>query len=128
MRDANISVQKSEQAKLEDTLSKNRIHSTKLLESCESVLDRLREDQLEHAAALKMLETRWTDEQEQIRLRKEAEELQRKEAAMARYIEEQEYFSALWIQLRWKAYLKRKSMKQSSAMGKKGPKKGKKKK
>ena len=40
--------------------------------------------------------------------------------------EEKQYFAALWIQLRWKAYLKRKALKDSKKKGKKASKKGKK--
>ena len=42
--------------------------------------------------------------------------------------EEKQFFAALWIQLRYKAYLKRKALKSSKGKkGKKGGKKGKKK-
>ncbi len=91
-----------------------------------SVLEQVKQEQNEHKVALNELERRWDNEQEQTRIDIENKELKRQRESKAREFEEREYFASLWIQLRWKAYLKRKALKKTSTKAK-GKKKGKKK-
>lgn len=127
VHNADMSALQSEKAELEQTIANTAKEIASLSKETEATLEWLEQEQAENNQVLQKLEQRLAEEEEEARLLglDEEKRLQKIEAEKAR--EEIEYFAALWIQLRWKAYLKRKASKQSSK-GKKGSKKGKKKK
>mmetsp|Transcript_27047 Transcript_27047/g.57725 ORF Transcript_27047/g.57725 Transcript_27047/m.57725 type:complete len:375 (-) Transcript_27047:1656-2780(-) len=117
------------QKESEDIQRELEIHSdisSKQLSLRNSNLEQMKQERNEHELVLSGLERRWDDEQKQARRNSEDNELKRQLELKKREVEEQEYFASLWIQLRWKAYLKRKSLKKISSKAK-GKKKGKKK-
>mmetsp|Transcript_15120 Transcript_15120/g.24587 ORF Transcript_15120/g.24587 Transcript_15120/m.24587 type:complete len:378 (-) Transcript_15120:1116-2249(-) len=124
VHDANASALQAEKMELEQKLADMAKNNASSIQDAESALAKLKEEQSENSVMLLQLEKRLADEQEEGRLRKEEEDKRLQEVLEKKSMEEKEYYAALWIQLRWKTYLKRKALKQSSK-GKKG-KKGKK--
>lgn len=124
VHDANVAAFEAEKTELELKLAEQAKSNATSMQETESTLEKLKEEQTENAAALQKLEERLAEEQEEARLLQEQDAKRLQEWEAKRALEEKEHFAALWIQLRWKAYLKRKALKGSK--GKKG-KKGKKK-
>ena len=124
VHDANASALQAEKMELEQKLSDLAKNNASSIQDAGYALAKLKEEQSENSAMLVQLEKRLADDQEDERLSKKGEHKRLQEVLEKKSMEEKEYYAALWIQLRWKAYLKRKALKQSSK-GKKG-KKGKK--
>ena len=128
VHDANVSSLQAEKMELEQKLANMTNDNSSSMLAIESTLSRLKEEQAENYDILLQLEKRLSEEQQQEKILKEMEEQRLKRDQEKEDNEEKQYFAALWIQLRWKAYLKRKALKQSkSKKGKKGGKKSKKK-
>ena len=84
----------------------------------------LRRRKTDNCSVLSGLEERWEAEQREVAVLRLEEERRQAATEAERAREEKEYFAALWIQLRWKAHLKRvASSKQSKKKKKKGGKK-----
>ena len=84
-------------------------------------LDKLKSEQLANNNVLQRLDTRMMEEREEEKLHQNKEEKRIQELEAKKAQEEKKFFAALWIQLRWKSYRKRKAMK-DAAKGKKGKK------
>mmetsp|Transcript_35587 Transcript_35587/g.74966 ORF Transcript_35587/g.74966 Transcript_35587/m.74966 type:complete len:380 (-) Transcript_35587:1021-2160(-) len=125
IHDANVAAVQAEKLELEQKLADTAKKNSSSMREIESTLETLKREQFENNAVILRLEKQLADEQEEERLVQEEEDQRLVQVEEKRAMEETEYFSALWIQLRWKAYLKRKASKQSSR-GKKKGKKGKK--
>ena len=125
VHNADMSTLESEKAELEQTLSDMAKGRASSKEDMEFTLQKLKHEQAENHEVLQMLEERLAEGKQEARLLQLEEEKRHQEFEEEKAMEEKEYFAALWIQLQWKAYLKRKASKQSSK-GKKGSKKGKK--
>ena len=122
---ANMNALSNEVSDLEQQLSNMTSSHAAELSSLESTLTKLQEEQAANSVVLAELEERMTAEKEEERLQQIDVDKRLLEIKEMKAIEEKEYFAALWIQLRWKAYLKRKALKQSKKKGGK-KKKGKK--
>jgi len=103
--------------KMKDTVLEHE-QSMKVLDS---TLDRIRDERLANQNILESLDTRIMEEREEEKLHQDKEEKRLLELKDTKAKEEKKYFAALWIQLRWKSYRKRKAMK-DAAKGKKGKK------
>jgi len=103
--------------KMKDTVLEHE-QSMKVLHS---TLDRIRGERLANQNILERLDTRITEEREEEKLHQDKEEKRLLELKDTKAKEEEKFFAALWIQLRWKSYRKRKAMK-DAAKGKKGKK------
>ncbi|KAL7540533.1 hypothetical protein ACHAXR_012234 [Thalassiosira sp. AJA248-18] len=125
VHDANVFAFQAEKMNLEQKLAGMAKDNSSSIHAITSTLEQLQEEHAENYAVLQQLEKRLADEKEEEMLCKQEEDKRLQEAEAKNAMEEKMYYAALWIQLRWKAYLKRKALKQSSK-GKKGKKKGKK--
>ncbi|KAL9189010.1 hypothetical protein ACHAXT_011500 [Thalassiosira profunda] len=126
VHNANVAAFEAERTELEQKLAALASSNATAMQETESALETLKEEQAANFAVLQKLEERLAEEAEGARVLQAQEEKRLKEIEERRLAEEKEYFAALWIQLRWKAFLKRKALKGSKKKGKKG-KKGKKK-
>ncbi|EJK59324.1 hypothetical protein THAOC_20469 [Thalassiosira oceanica] len=95
----------------------------------EAALADLQRRKADNRSVLSGLEGRWEAEQRELAALMHEEERRQAAIEVERAREEKEHFAALWIQLRWKAHLKRVASKQSKQKKKKkgGKKKGSKK-
>ena len=84
-------------------------------------IDKLKSEQLANHNVLQRLDTRMMEEREEEKLHQDVKEKRIQELEENKAKEEKKFFAALWIQLRWKSYRKRKAMK-DAAKGKKGKK------
>ena len=82
----------------------------------------------DNCSVLSGLEERWEAGQRELAALRHEEERRLAAIEAERAREEKEYFAALWIQLRWKAHLKRVASSKQSKKKKGGKKKGGKKK
>ena len=121
----NVSALEGEKIALEKRLADMVAYHTASVKDIQSALEKLNDERYTTLAVLRGLEKRLAEELEEEKLEQEREEGRQRDIAKKKSIEEREYFAALWIQLRWKAYLRRKASRQGS-QGKKGSKKGKK--
>ena len=85
----------------------------------ERKLDILKIEQSTICAALEKLTERQEIEMKEEEVRNEHARLLADEKAKLASREEERHLAALWIQLRWKAFLKRQTVKQATAKGKK---------
>ena len=125
IHNANMQALQNEVQDLESKLSNMANTNTAAMNELESTLARLNKEQTENFAELQKLEKRLTEENEVERLQQIEQAKRDQEWEEKKALEEREYYAALWIQLRWKAYLKRKALKDLKKKGKKA-KKGKK--
>ena len=118
VHEANMSKLKTEEVKLEQTLADMTKDNAASVQAIETSSSKLKAEQAENYVILQELEQRLADEKPPEELdEKEREKHLRKDVEKKRH-EEIVYFAALWIQLGWKRYLKRKALKQSSKKGK----------
>ena len=103
-----------------------RDQSTSFICDLDTKLSELKNEHADHNSALEKLEERKDREMEEDEERANQERLRLEEKARVAAREEHEHFAALWIQLRWKAHMKRQLIKQASSKGKKKGKKSKK--
>jgi hypothetical protein len=121
----NVSALEGEKIALEKRLADMVADQMALMKDILSALETLNDERSRNLAVLQGLEKRLSEERKEEALEREREEGRQRDIEEKKSIEEREYFAALWIQLRWKAYLRRKASRQGS-QGKKGSKKGKK--
>ena len=98
-----------------------KTHTENMAEA-EAALSDLQRRKADNCSVLSGLEERWEAEQRELAALRLEEERRLASLEEERAREEKEYFAALWIQLRWRAFLKR-----SRVASKKGTKKKKKK-
>lgn len=96
------------------------------LSELETQLNRLQLEQSNHDAALKDLEARMVSENREKEQVAEEHRLRSEMKAEIKAKEEKEHFAALWIQLRWKAHVRRQMKLAASKKKSGGKKKGKK--
>jgi len=125
VHDANMKALSNGVSEVEQQLSNMTSSHAAELSELESTLAKLKEEQAVNSTVLAELEKRMASKKEEERLLQIEADKRLQEMKEKKLIEEKEYFAALWIQLRWKAYLKRKALKQSKKKGGK-KKKGKK--
>lgn len=89
------------------------------IDELERKLDILKIEQSTICAALEKLTERQEIEMKEEEVQNEHASLLANEKAKAATRESDRYFAALWIQLRWKAFIKRQTVKQATAKGKK---------
>ena len=123
VHNANISALQTKEMDLKQKLADLTKTDAASIQNLKSALEKVKEENTEHDKVLKQLESRLADEQEQARLRQQEVDKRRQLVKERKELEEKKWFAAFIIQLRWKAYLKRKAQ---SAKGKKKGKKGKK--
>ena len=117
VHNANKKALSSEVSELEQNLANKQSVYAAELSNLESTLTKLKEEQVANSVVLAELEERMTAEKEEERLQQIEADKRLQEMKEKKAIEEKEHFAALWIQLRWKAYLKRKALKQSKKKG-----------
>lgn len=123
IHEANMSALQSEKQDLEHELAGQLIANNVASSELDSSFTKLKGEQAANHDILSQLEVRLTNEKERDRLLQLEDENRIQKLKDMKAREEEEYFAALWIQLRWKAYMKRKAMKDSKKKGKKGGKK-----
>ena len=123
IHEANMSALQSEKQDLEQELAGQLIANNFASSELESTFTKLKGEQAANHDILSQLEVRLTNEKERDRLLQLEDEIRIQKLKDMKAREEEEYFAALWIKLRWKAYIKRKAMKDSKKKGKKGGKK-----
>ena len=123
IHEANMSDLQSEKQDLEHEPANKLIANNFASSELESTFTKLKGEQAANHDILSQLEVRLTNEKERDRLLQLEDEIRIQKLKDMKAREEEEYFAALWIKLRWKAYIKRKAMKDSKKKGKKGGKK-----
>ena len=127
IHNANMQALQKEVNDLQSKLSITTNTNAAAMNELESTLAKLNEEQTAGFAVLQHLEKRLTEEKEAERLLQNEQAKRDQEWEEKKALEERQYYAALWIQLRWKAYLTRKALKDSKKKkGKKVSKKGKK--
>lgn len=114
VQDANISILQNEQLVLEQRLADTIQYNTTSMHDVETILSNLHHEQSNITVVLQQLAIRVAEEEEEEKAHAELERARLAELEYEKSIDEKEYFAALWIQLRWKAYCKRKAMKQKN--------------
>ncbi|KAL3769245.1 hypothetical protein ACHAWU_006999 [Discostella pseudostelligera] len=114
VQDATISILQHEQLVLEQRLADVIQYNTTSMHDIETTLFNLHNEQSNITVVLQQFAIRVAKEQEEEKVLAELERARLAELEYEKSIDEKEYFAALWIQLRWKAYCKRKAMKQKS--------------
>ena len=104
---------------LSQQLTETKEAAAASINELERKLSSLTVEQSTICAALEKLVDRQEMEMKEDEARNEQARLLADEKAKAAAREEERYFAALWIQLRWKAYLKRQLVKQATAKSKK---------
>ena len=110
-----------ERFRLKEMAAIVKTHTENMAEA-EAALSDLQRRKADNCSVLWGLEERWEAEQRELAALRLEEERRLASLEEERAREEKEYFAALWIQLRWRAFLKR-----SRVASKKGTKKKKKK-
>ena len=128
IHNANMQALQKEVNDLQSKLSITTNTNAAAMNELESTLAKLNEEQTAGFAVLQQLEKRLTEEKEAERSQQTEQAKRDQEWEEKKALEERQYYAALWIQLRWKAYLTRKALKDSKKKkkGKKVSKKGKK--
>lgn len=121
---ANKAVIEMEKTSLEQKLNNTNIANSESMSQVQTALNNLQAEQSVNEAVLLMLEQRKEKELEEEKRAKTEELIRIQEVAAKKASEEKKHFAALWIQLRWKAHVKRQLAKQKSAK-KGGNKRGK---
>ncbi|KAL7435937.1 hypothetical protein ACHAXH_005017 [Discostella pseudostelligera] len=114
VQDANIFTLQNEQLVLEQRLADMIQYNTTSMHDVETILSNLHHEQSNITVVLQQLAIRVAEEEEEEKAHAELERARLAELEYEKSIDEKEYFAALWIQLRWKAYCKRKAMKQKN--------------
>ncbi|KAL3763613.1 hypothetical protein ACHAW5_003911 [Stephanodiscus triporus] len=122
---SNISSLEGEKVELERRSADMVVNHVTSMRDIQSTLEKLNDERSKNLAVLQGLEKRLLEEREEETLHREMEERRTRDLEERKLADDREYYAALWIQLRWKAYLRRKASRQG-AQGKKGSKKGKK--
>ena len=114
---ATISILQSEQSALEERLADMIACNATIMHDIEMTLSNLHREQSNITDVLHALAIRVAEEREVEKALAELERTRHQELEREKAIEEREYFAALWIQLRWKAYCKRRisALKQSKS-------------
>ena len=127
VHNAALDALESERKELERRILADHTRGNDKIQNQQAELAKLRGKRSDNSALLQKLEKRLSDEHDEERRASEEEKKRLDDITARQKTEETEHFAALWIQLRWKAHLKRSALKKSSK-GKKGKKGGKKKK
>eukprot|EP01082_Thalassiosira_pseudonana_P007971 g6397.t1 g6397 contig23:361666-362607(+) len=112
---ANKAVIEMEKTSLEQKLNNTNIANSESMSQVQTALNNLQAEQSVNEAVLLTLEQRKEEELEEEKRAKTEELIRIQEVAAKKASEEKKHFAALWIQLRWKAHLKRQLAKQKSA-------------
>lgn len=114
---ATISILQSEQSALEERLADMIACNATIMHDIEMTLSNLHHEQSNITDVLHALAIRVAEEREVEKALAELERTRHQELEREKAMEEREYFAALWIQLRWKAYCKRRisALKQSKS-------------
>jgi hypothetical protein len=123
VHNTNVSALEGERIALEERLADMVADHTASMKDIQSALEKMDDERSTNRAVLRGLEKRLAEEREEEKLEREKAEGRQRDLEEKKSMEEREYFAALWIQLRWKAYLRRKASRQGS-QGKKGSRKG----
>ncbi len=111
MQDATISSLRNEQSALEERLAHLIQYNSTSMQDIEKTLYNLHQEQSNITAVLHQLALRVAKEEEEKTIHAEMERTRLYELEVEKAMDEREYFAALWIQLRWKAYCKRRTLK-----------------
>ena len=111
MKDATISSLNDEQRAFEERLGHMIQYHSTFMQDIEKILSNLHQEQSNITAVLHQLAIRVAKEEEEETAHAELERTRLYELEVEKAMDEREYFAALWIQLRWKAYCKRRTWK-----------------
>jgi metal-dependent hydrolase (beta-lactamase superfamily II) len=125
---ANLLALENNRADLSQQLEATKHKTTVAMKQLEVRFDELQLEHADHSAALDYLRQRQSVEAKKVEAAKAQEMLRAEKKAQIKAREEKEHYAALWIQLRWKAHVRRQLQKLAASKGKKkgGKKKGKK--
>lgn len=123
VHNANMIALENHRALLARQLKVARDETVVAISDLEAQLSELKQEQSDVGSVLETLEQRLCDERTKNKEIQEVERLHAEKKAEAKAREEKEHFAALWIQLRWKAYLRRQSKKAATKGKKKDGKK-----
>lgn len=110
VQDAKILFLQNEQLALEERLADVTNYNSTSMQDIEMTFSNLQQEQSNITVLLHGLAPRVAKEEEEEKTIAEKERNHLHELEAERAMDEREYFAALWIQLRWKAYCKRKAI------------------